>query len=365
MNPPDETPKSQSANFITADLNEEASIIIALSNSNLYKHFLERFLDGIGRSVHVPWWMVHFVLYSAIWVGFIFLIDVPKLYPNAGYFSFGGEQIGEFIFTTFMLYHIRKSRLIAILAAARIKNTGTRLIWLRRFLAPAYWGWIVRWRISGQRKGQWVLRTWAATACVLTVFLGGQYIYYHGNLRWFPHAHSYWGLYYYPYPQLIFLYATIAKASMMVAGFAQFWWLYGLMGIIRGKYPSSLNSQQRKLLYFECCQAAIRFSMVVSAATAIWVFGHALDYGFTFWSYLYSVWLALLFIMQTAVIKNLQLRFKFSKEFREFFGELLAPDFAILSEFTGIRKFATLSAVWVLILCPGPLAQLAASISKL
>jgi len=270
------------SNVVSSALNEEAAVVFALSNSGLYKHFLERFLEGVGRLLRVPWWSVHLALYVVIWVAFILLLDVPKLYPNAGCFSFGGEQVGEVLFTTFMLFHIRKSRSTAILAAARITDTKTRLIWLRRYLAPVYWGWMVKLTIHREGKTQWILRTWFATVCVLTVYWGCQFIYYYGNMRWFPHSQSYWGLHYYPYPQLLYLYASIAKAAMIIAGFAQFWWLYGLIGIVRGKYPSNLNVSQRKLLYFECCQAAIRFSIIVSAATAIWTFGHALAYGFTF-----------------------------------------------------------------------------------
>jgi hypothetical protein len=358
---------SATAGEFSPELKEKAAVVFALSNSSLYKHFLERFLEKFGRLLRLPWWGIHFVLYLATWTAFVLLIDVPKIYPNTGYFSFGGEQLGEFMFTTFMLFHIRQSRSIAILAAARIDIAEDRLIWLRKYLAPIYWGWIMRWRFyPGAKMRKGILRTSLATICVLIVYYSGQYLYYHSDLLWIFHAPRSWEVHYYPYQQLIYLYPTIAKAAMMVAGLGHFRWLSGLMKIVRGECPSTLNSKQRKHLYFECCQVAIRASMVVSAATAIWVVGDTLAKGFTFWSYLYSVWLVLIYAAQVIIIKNLRLHPKLNKRtFRNFFRELIVPDFAVSWQFTGIRRFATLLTVWGLIISPGPLAQLAAAINTL
>ncbi len=356
----------ETAATLPSELREQTGIVLALTNSNFYRHFLERFLDGVGRVLRVTWWVIHLALYLAVGVVFVLLIDVPRLYPNQGYFSFWGEQIGEFMFTTFMLFHIRKSRTVAFLAAARISDGKARLIWLRRYLAPTYWGWVVRWEPRRRSKLQWIVRVWFATAFILLVYYLGQFVYYRNLLPWFPHSRSYWDAYYYPYPQLLYLYPTIAKAAMMVAGVAHFWWLYGLSEIVRGRYPSSLTSRQKRSLYFECGQTAIRLSVVVSAATVVWVSAHALAYGFTFWFYLYSLWLLVLFMAQVAIIKDLKpYRRIAGRSFREIFQELIAPDFAISWQFTGIRRFATLSAVWGLILCLGPLAQLAASLGNL
>jgi len=361
----DDKSNSRSSDFIAPELHKEATVVFALSNSGLYKHFLERFLYGIGRLLRVPWWSVHFILYAATWTAFVLLIDVPKIYPNTSYFSFGGEQIGEFMFTTFMLFHICQSRSTAILVAARIGNTESRLVWLRRYLAPIYWGWILRWKFySGGRMRQIILPTWLATICVLIVYFGGQLFYYHGYLLWVFHAPRYWEVYYYPYQQIIYLYPTIAKAAMMVAGLGHFRWLSGLMKIVRGEYQSTLNSKQRQQLYFECRHMAIRASIFVGAATAIWSVGDTFAKGFTFWSYLYSAWLLLIYAAQVAIIRNLRLYPRHKKgTFRGIFWELVM--FGVSWQFTGIRRFATALALLGSISSPCLLDRLVASISNL
>jgi hypothetical protein len=347
------------------ELKEKAAVVFALSNSSLYKHFLERFLEKIGRLLCLPWWGIHFVLYLATWTAFVLLIDVPQIYPNAGYFSFGGEQLGEFMFTTFMLFHIRQCRSIAILAAARINDTKTRLIWLRRYLAPIYWGWIVRWKFYlGGKLRQGILRTWLATICVLIIYWGGQFLYYHGDLLWIFHAPRYWEVHYYPYQQLIYIYPTIAKAAMMVAGLGHFRWLSGLARIIRGECPSTLNSKQRQQLYFECRHTAIRATIFISAATAIWAVGDTLAKGLTFWSYLYSVWLLLIYVAQVVIIRNLSLFPRRNKRtFQNFFWEL--TEFGVSWQFTGIRRYAAALALFVSIISADLLPQLVASINNL
>jgi len=358
-------PASQSPNLITSELSEEAGIVFALANSGLNKHFLERFLDGIGRVLCIPWWAVHFILYLVTWTAFALLIDVPNIYPKTGYFSFGGEQIGEFMFTIFMLFHIRQCRSTAILAAARINDMETRLIWLRRYLAPIYWGWIVRWKFHpGGKMRQRILRTWMATICVLIAYYCGQFLYYRGDLLWIFHAPRYWEVHYYPYQQLIYVYPTIAKAAMMVAGFGYFRWLSGLMKIVRGECPSTLNFKQRQQLYFECRHTAIRATIFISAATAIWAVGDTLAKGFTFWSYLYSVWLLLIYVAQVVIIRNLRL-FPRRNEGTSpnFFRELI--EFGVSWQFAGIRRYATALALFGSIISADLLPQLVASISNL
>ena len=350
------------AGDFSADLKDRAAVVFNLARSTAYKHFLERFLEATGRILHVPWWAVHFIIYLLIWTAFILLIDVPKLYPKAGYFSFGGEQIAEFTFTVFMLFHIRQCRSIGILAAARIEDNDTRQAWLRRYLAPSYRGWMMGRKFDPTRqKSQWILGAWLVTVGLFLAYLGGQFLDYRGYLQWLLQAPSFWALHYYPYPQLIYLYATMAKVAMMVAGVGYFWWLFGIIGIASGKYPSTLNSRQREQLYFKCCQVAIRASIVISAATATWVAGHALAFGFTFWAYLYSVWLLLIYAAQVVIINNFRPREEADKsKWPSSFLKLIALDFAVPRQLAGSGRFAI-----ALAFSPGSLAQLVTSIYNL
>lgn len=351
---PDMSPEMATA--IPAELNEQANIVFALSNAGFYRHFLERFLAEAGRVLHVPWWVVHLALYLATTIAFVVLLPVPRLYPSAGYVSYAAEQVGEFMFTVLMLYHLRSARTIAVLAAARISNGRARLLWMRRYLAPTSWGWVLRWR-----NRQWTMRVWSATAILLMVYFCGQFLFYRAQLPWLRHFRNSWDLYY-PYPQLLYLYITFAKAAMMVAGAAHFWWLYGLIAIIRGRYPSSLNVGQKESLYFECGQAATRLTVVVSAATVVWVLAHALAYGFTFWAYLYSFCLLVLFTAQVIIVKGVK---PYPRISARFLREMIAPDFAISWPVSGVGRFATLTAIWGPILSLGPLAQFVGALGKL
>lgn len=341
MEPPD-----AAVNTDPVGPSKEAEIVFALAKSPFYWDFLNRFLDTVARLLRVPWWTVHLFLYLATDVAFVLVLNVPKLYPKGGYVSFWGEQIAEFTFTTFMLYHLRESRLVAIVAAARIADGKARLIWLRTFLAPTSWGWAFR-----RRKLEVILRTWFVTGLVLAVYWSGLLIRYrvlgHWNSDFRSNTNSY-----FPYPQLIYFYPTLAKAAMMVGGAAHFWWVYGVMAIVRGKFPSTLDSRRKRALYLDCGQAAIRLSMVVTAATVTWILARALTQTPNFWVCLYSVWLIVLFATQVVLIKGLK---PFPSINSQFFRDLIAPDFA-----TALQ----LSALWVPILCI-PLAPLLESLTRL
>jgi len=336
-------------------LGKEADIVFTLAKSGSYRQFLERFLDASGQLLRIPWWAVHLALYLATSIAFIWLVSVPKLYPGGRYVSFGAEQIAEFMFTTFMLYHLREARRVAFLAAARIGDGVARLFWLRAYLGPASWGWVVR-----RAKPRLIIRPWFAAAVMLSAYWGSQYVYRHIQLAWLAHPHSYWDASY-PYPEIIHFYPTLAKASLIVAAVAHFWWLYGLTGLVRGRFSSTLDDRHRRLLYFECGRSAVRLSLMVTVATVLWVVARALNYTPTFWVYLYSLWLIVLFATQVVIIKGLK---PLAWINLNFFRELIAPDFAVSWEFAGIRRFATLAVLWGLMISVGPLAQLAAAVAK-
>lgn len=339
-------------NNLWAELGTQAAIALALSNSGFYRNFLERFLVSTGKLLRLPWWAVHLVLYLASVFALVSLLSVPRLYPHAGYISFGAEQVGEFLFTTFMLWHLRKSRSIAILAAARLPNGKDRLIWLRKFLAPSSWGWSVRF---GNRRPS--VSVWLATSVVLIAYWGGQFLFYRGRGLRVPHVNTYWDTCY-PYPQLLYLYPTLAKAAMFTAAVAHFWWLSGLMSIVRGQCPSALNVRQRRLLYLECSRAGTEFIVMVSLIAVLWVFARALAYGFGFWAYLYSLSLLLLFAAQVAIFTGTNLSEWLSGYF---FRELITSGFVTDWPVTTVGRLAGLSLVWGPILGLGPLAQLIGS----
>jgi len=122
-----------------------------------------------------------------------------------------------------------------------------------------------------------------------------------------------------------------------------------------------MNSIQKRWLYFECGQSVVRFTVFLCAATLVWATARALSYGFAFWAYLYSAWLAILFIVQITMLARVRL---LPKTDARSLTKLFVPDFAISWQFAGIRRFGVVSAVWGLILSVGPMVQLVASVTK-
>lgn len=342
---------------VTVESAEERIVFPALSNPVFLRNFLERFLVAAGRLLGLPWWAVHLGLYLAVGIASAWFINVHELYPNGGYVSFGAERVAEFIFTAFMLWHVRKCRRAALLAAARLTSGKDQLIWLREYLAPVSWGWVAR---LGER--QWNIRVWSLNAALLTAYWGSQFIYYRSGWLKVPHSRYYWAIYY-PYPQLLYIYPTIAKAAMAIAGAAQFWWLRGQMLVVRGRYPSNFTAEQKNILYQECGRAATQFSLGVTVAIVIWVLARALAYGFTFWAYLYSLCLLVVFAGQIAIVTDARFPWLSGR----FLRQLIAPDFAVDWQFEGFRRFATLSPVWGLlglIVALGPLAQVVGALKR-
>jgi hypothetical protein len=107
---------------------------------------------------------------------------------------------------------------------------------------------------------------------------------------------------------LVWIYTHTAKAAMMVAVLSHFWWLAGVMAVVRGIYPSVLSSTQRLSLYAESRQAALRLSAVVGLSAGIWAFNHGWAFGVTAWSYLLSLGLAVIFTTQTVIMRGLKPR---------------------------------------------------------
>lgn len=344
---------------------KEAVTILMLENSGLYEHFLERFLKRIADFLRVPWWIVHVGLYLITSLAFLQLFDIHKLYPRAGYMSYDWELIGEAFFTTFMLLYLRFCRAMAFGAAAKITNMKYRAAWLRRYLAPTCLGWHVAIRRKdGGVAFSFMVRVSSATVIVVLA-------YYLRELIWHPHERS-WVAHYYLFPQLIYLYVTLAKAAMMIAVLAQLWWLRGMMSIIGGEFPNGLTPADKRSFYFECCRAATRLTLLVSVGALAWMFGHGLGYGISNgWSFAYSLCLLGLFTAQVAVLKGLSvnawvdLKSAWSAVSAWVFraGEMPSESIRRLNELflsiTGLRKIPGVSrfvvfAVWLSIACFAP-----------
>ncbi len=360
-------PDSQSgAAVLPRGLGEQAAVVLTLARSSFYRHFLETFLEGAGRLLRVPWWGVHGFLYLATGVAYVTLVDVPRYFPNAGYISYAGQLITDFVFTTWMLWHLRECRSRAFLVAARIGDAKGRLTWLRKHLGPTHWGWLLSQRSSlrkeahsesGVRSSEFEvqsstfrLRVWQLTALVLVIHYGHLLCF-----AWPPEPAKLWAVY---YPHLIGIYTHLCKAALMVTLFTHFWWLNGLMRVARGGYASDLSREQRQDLVAECRRTAFRLSVVVGTAASLWMLSHGLALGVTYWSYLFSLGLAALFTVQVAIIKDLR---------RRPFGlvEVLATMHSAFRPTTGDYRPAELFAVLASIACPVGLNVLGAFAAKL
>jgi hypothetical protein len=319
------------------ELTEQAVFIRNASNSGIYRHFLERFLLACGRVLRVPWWTVHTSLYLATTASFLYFMNVARLYPHGELTSFLGEQIGECIFTTFMLFHIRASRTVALSSASQITDAHVSMFWLQRYLAPACWGWMIR-----RGRSVWVVRNWEVIALLLVGYYVPQFLFYRSPWLSLAHTKTYWDIVY-PYPQLLYIYPTVAKASMMVAALGHFWWLSGLSKIVRGTYPTRMSSIQSRSLYLDCGGSVVRFTAFLCAATLAWATARALSYGFTFWAYLYSAWLTVLVVTQIKMLARVRI---FPSTAARSIATLFIPDCVVSWEFTGIRRFAPALAVW-------------------
>ncbi len=124
---------------------EQLAVLQTLGASRFHQHFLERFLEDLGRQLCLQWWTVHALLYALSLGLFAALADVHAQFPRTGYLGLLGF-LPEFIFTTFMLWHLRECRRRAFLVVAQLPPGPQRLNWLRRYWAPMHWGWVIPWQ---------------------------------------------------------------------------------------------------------------------------------------------------------------------------------------------------------------------------
>ncbi|MCX6927922.1 MAG: hypothetical protein NT154_32640, partial [Verrucomicrobia bacterium] len=128
------------------DIRRDIEVILPLATSGFLDHFLESFLAKAGRLFRLPWWLVHAALYALVAIVAAVWVDQRKFFPRGGSLTLCGILAAEFVFTTWMLVHIRQSRTLALLAVARLNSGHDRLTWLRTFFGPMHWGWVIRGR---------------------------------------------------------------------------------------------------------------------------------------------------------------------------------------------------------------------------
>jgi hypothetical protein len=359
-----DSPVSPSARA-AVEFKQQLAILQTLASSPFHQHFLERFLGWLGRPLHLPWWGVHALLYGVTVALFVAFGNIHAQFPRGGYFSLIGTG-AEFLFTTYLLWHIRQSRTQAFMVAARMTSGPHRLIWLRRYWGPLHWGWTVPLSgpsgtlspSDGERVGvrglpfrnpkseigapnsalgtphSCRLPVW----CVTVLLLG---LFYATLLwtRWHPGPFGDPAL---RFPHELCVYTDVAKAAMIVAVLSSFWTLYGFTQAVRGRYPTSMNRQQRLDLVYHCHQSVLRLSWVVGLTTGLWLFAYGLDHGFTRWSWWWSFWLAVMFATNHTIIRN---RGRRPFHFLEAIRGLAAEGRTAFGQATGVFRPAELVAV--------------------
>ncbi len=278
---------------------EQLTALQTLGASRFHHHFLERFLERLGRWLHLPWWAVHALLYALTLGLFAAFADVHAQFPRTGYVGLLGF-IPEYIFTTFMLWHLRECRRQAFLVFAQLPPGPERLNWLRRYWAPLHWGWVIPWRrwmggsVNGRsREDEGTpfypvarperlgvhLPAWGVTILLLGVF--------YASLFW-PGLHpGPFGTRDLRFPHEWCVYTDLAKTAMIVVVLAHFWALQGFVRLAWSPANSLSRSRRLALLAFSR-RSALRLGCVVGMATGLWFFAYGLDHGFTRWSWWWS-----------------------------------------------------------------------------
>ena len=348
-----------------ADLKQQLAVLQTLSASPFHQHFLERFLDGLGRWLGLPWWAVHALLYGLTLALFVGLGHVHTQFPYGGYLALSGPVV-EFVFTTYLLWHIRQNRTRAFLIVARIASGRERLTWLCRYWGPMHWGWVIPLasphRSAPPSPWSWMKRllaglfgpvlrlpVWGATAILLGFFYATVLW-----TDWHPGPVGAPGL---RFPHELNVYPDLAKAAMMLAVLANFWTLRGFMRSVSGYSPVALSPVQRLGVLHDCHRSTARLSCVVGLVTGLWLFAYGLDHGFTRWSVFLSILLAVMLLVNRFILRGLPRR---SFSFPEALGQVPAWVHLALRQTPIFVPPTTRMAVLASIMCPVALNLLGA-----
>ncbi len=320
----------------------EAAVVLPLATSGFTEHFVERFVETSGRWLGVPWWVVHAGLYAITGVLSSLLVDLSKFFPGGGLVTLWGILAAEFLFTTWMLVHIRQTRTLALLAIARMDSGYERLTWMRRFFSPIHNGWIIR----GQGGESNQRRPICLSLPVLTLLLVlGFYV---DLFLWGvkPGVHDVWETF---HAHLLTLYTLTVKAAMLLAVLAHFWLLRGLVELSRGAWSSSLTANARLRLLGETRRAAVRLNVILGVATAAWMFVYGFGVGITHWSYALSLGLLALFVTQGIILDGHKLR---PARTIHGFGAAVGPMTSMFRQLNLLGQPAETWALATLTVCP-------------
>lgn len=294
----------------TDPFKQQLAVLQTLSASPFHQHFLERFLDRLGRWLGLPWWAVHALFYVLTVAVFIGLGHVQTQFPHGGYLSLIGF-VAELGFTSFLLWYLRLSRTEAFLVAAQVTSPRERLVWLRRYWGPMHWGWIIPLASSdgSDRSFGWLkrllarlfgpvirVRIWVAAVLLLGLFYTTLW------LGWHPGPYGAAGL---RFPHELCVYTDFAKAVAILIVLANFWMLHGLVRIVWGHCSTVLTPHQRIALLQHAQRSVLQISCVAALAVGGWLFTYGLDHGFTHWSHFWSFWLVVLFLIHRLILKGL------------------------------------------------------------
>jgi hypothetical protein len=92
---------------------------------------------------------------------------------------------------------------------------------------------------------------------------------------------------------------------------AHFWFLYGLVSVADGRrFPGLGGAFRRTTVYANARAISVMMSVVLGVSVGIWMLGDSLAYGpgRLFWTYILSVELVALFVVQYAIVNNARLR---------------------------------------------------------
>jgi hypothetical protein len=282
-------------------LKRATDVVLPLATCGSLDHFLERFLGQASRWLRLPWWLVHAALYVGGVALSLMFADQSKFFPRGGNITLCGVLAAEFVFTTWMLLHLRQARTLALLAASRLESGEDRLTWMRTYFGSSHWGWVIGRKCgSAGNPGPICLRLPGLTLALVAGF----YLYL---VLWGtePGSHGAWQT---CRAHLFGVYALAAKAAMLLAVLAHFWLLRGLVRLLRGEWENSLNDAARLHIWADTCRLAVQLNVVTSAAAGIWMFVHGLALGVTGWSWLLSISLLAMFIIQDNILGGTRIR---------------------------------------------------------
>lgn len=182
----------------------------------------------------------------------------------------------------------------------------------------------------------------------------------YGPLLWFEAQGQadLWAVY---SPHGIGVYVHLCKAAMMIAVLAHFWWLGEIMRVVHGAVPCSLGRRQRDLADSECRRTALRLAFGVRGAASLWMLAHGLALSVTYWSYLFSLGLAVLFTAQFVILQRWRL-VPFARRI-ETVNAVLATVQAAFSQVTKRYEPAEVVAVLAVVASPAILNQAGALVA--